>query len=432
MTNEFDPAPPPPTGAAAEIPFPKLRANRRVAEAWTSELLVRNQRGSTKHRFPSPLGVLDDLERKRSMPALPWPASWPRLAARARCYPGDSVAIVGPQGGGKTSFAIQLCRAALGDGIPVLWCALELDETQIALRTVANMYGVHVNAIREGWSRERIAHALAAVDDLWRFVDRYSDPDVQLGALRDGIALAKKVFRASPLVVIDYLGKMASLARDIRVATIQAAEQLRALGVAEECFVAMLAQPSRSNNALLTGRSEIESATDAIGVASESSEVEAACRVVLGLSVFKLDDAAELDAHVLVSKSNTGLEGRVGFRFSKPGGQWNELDYLPATPARVKADAESDKRDRHRTAPPRTIDQVRADLNQAAAGTVAAQQRAVVLEAITRAGHAGITETQLRGVGRAAGVRRILAELAAGALIERVGERWRVTPRGNR
>jgi KaiC/GvpD/RAD55 family RecA-like ATPase len=415
-----------------ELPFPKLRANRAIAEQWAAELVLRNQRGSTKHRFASPLGVLDDLERKRSLPPLPWPASWPRLAARARCYPGDSIAIIGPQGGGKTSFAIQLCRAAMGDGIPCLWCALELDETQIALRLVANMHGVHTHVIRETWSREQIAHALAAVDDLWRFVDRYSDPDLQLNALRDAITLAKKIFRRTPLVVIDYLGKMASLARDIRLATIYAAEQLRALGVSEECFVAMLAQPSRSSSALLTGRAEIDAATDAIGVAGESSEVEAAARVVLGLSVFKADDSAELDAHVLASKTNTGLEGREGFRFCKAGGQWQELDYLPATPSRVKADVEADKRDRHRRTPPRTIVQVRADLNEAAAGSVAAQRRATVLEAITRAGVAGAAETELRAAGRVASVRRVLAELAGADLIERAGERWRIKPRGTR
>jgi len=62
------------------------------------------------------------------MPALPWPSEWPDLSRRARCHPGDSVAIVGPPGGGKTSFAIQVCRSAMGSGIPVLWVALDLDR----------------------------------------------------------------------------------------------------------------------------------------------------------------------------------------------------------------------------------------------------------------------------------------------------------------
>lgn len=430
IEDDFGAAPAPPRSDV--IPFPNMRANRLVSEAWEVEVRARNAKENTRHTFPSPLGVLDDLMRKRTAPALPWPAAWPELGKRARMHAGDCVGVIGAQGGGKTSFAIQVCRSVMGDSIPVLWCALELDETQIATRIIANMYGVHSIAVRESWPRERIAHALASVDDLWRFVDRYSDPAQQLRALADGIGLAKRIYRVAPLVVIDYLGKLASLAHDIRQATVQAAEQLRAIGVAEECYVMMLAQGSRTNNLVLTGRTEVESATDAIGVGGDSAEIENACRVILALNVFKADDQPELDAHVLVSKSNTGLEGRQGFRFSKAGGVWSELDYLPATPSEIKHEVAKATKDKHRITTP-TPPEVARDLNLAKAGDAEAARRVALLAALTRHGMLGMDVPAMRavrGTGRTAGIRKTLTELARAGLAENVaGDRWRIIQR---
>lgn len=416
-------------GGGELIPFPNLRANRAVGEAWLAEIKACNARLETKHLFISPLGALDDLIRRRAMPALPWPSEWPDLARRAHCHPGDSIAIVGPPGGGKTSHAIQICRSAMGSGIPVLWAPLDLDAAQIAVRTVANMHGKHVIEIREQWTRERIAHSLAAVDDLWRFVDRYTDPDVQIGAIRDAVNLAKRIYRVPPLVVVDYLGKLASLSRDIRLGTIHAAEQLRQLAVSEECYLIMLAQPSRSSSAILTGRTPIDAATDAIGVAGDSSEVENSCRVVIALNMFKTDDAPILDAHVLVSKSNTGLEGRVGFKFTKSGGVWSELNYLPATPGEVKADGEKEKADKRRVQPPRSPVEIRVDLNRHKSADAETQVQRELYAAIVKAGTEGIAiDARLIFGGRlrAGAIRQALAELAAKKLIERIDRlRWR-------
>lgn len=423
IDEPFEDAPP---SRGDVIPFPNLRANRAVVEAW------RTGATASKHRFISPLGALEDLMRARSLPALPWPSEWPNLSRRARCYPGDSVAIVGPAGGGKTSHAIQICRSAMGSGIPVLWAPLDLDAPQIAMRVVANMHGQHVIDVREQWSRDRIAHSLAAVDDLWRFVDRYVDPDVQIAAIREAVVLAKRIYRVPPLVVIDYVGKLASLARDIRLGTIHAAEQLRALSVAEECYLIMLAQPSRASSAILTGRTSIESATDAIGVAGDSSEVENSCRVVIALNIFKADDTPVLDAHVLVTKSNTGLEGRVGFKFQKAGGQWQELNHLPATPVEVKAEGDKEKADKRRSAPPRTPVEIRSDLNRNKAADAATQTARDLYAVIVKAGTGGIAidaRSIFGGSLRAGAIRQALVDMQSKKLIVRVdGIRWRARP----
>lgn len=416
------------------IPFPRMRANEKLAEAWTKETELQNNKLGAKDRFRSPMQCLDEIMRRRTLPIFQWPASWPQLAERCRCYTGDVVIVTGPTGAGKTSFAIQVGLAFTGAGIPVLWCALELDPTQITERIVANMHGVHTMAIKEHWDRERIAHSLAAVEDMWRFVDRIMDTDAQLAAVRRAIALVHRIYRVKPLVVIDYLGKLAALARDIRLATIQAAELVRALAVDEECFVLMLAQPSRAKNQALTGKVEHESATDTSGAAAESGEAENAASVELNLEVFKQDDATELDARWHVAKSrHVGKEGQVGARFSKPGGVWSELDYVPAHPLAVRAEVEKQKKDKNRTEAPEGPVEVRKALNLSAAGDAAAMRRAAVLRAITEAGMYGLEQhlmRNVRGAGRGGQLSRDLQELERQGAIERaVGGRWRVVMR---
>lgn len=415
------------------IPFPAMRANAKLTEAWARERDSRNQKNNTKHRFSGPLDAVDEIMARRLLPSMSWPASWPELAKRARIIAGQCIGVVGPQGGGKTSFAIQVSLANTGDGIPVIWVALELDEVEITERILANMHGVHTMAVHDHWPRERIRHSAEAVHDMWKFVERSPDPERTLAALAEAIDMIRTVYRIAPLVVIDYLGKLASMAKDLRQATIQAAEQLRAAAVSEKCYVMILAQPSRSNNQVLTGKTDLDSATDAIAVAGESAEIEGACAVMLGLNVFKADDAPALDAHILVSKArNTGLEGRQGFRFSKPGGVWHELDYLPATPNAAKAELEKAKKDKHRSSVP-TLPEVTAELNAARAGDAEASRRVCLLNELRRYGMLGAdlaTMKMAKGIGRSSNAGRLAQDLENAGLVEKIaGPRWRVIAR---
>lgn len=412
------------------IPFPRMRPSPQLTERWTKELESHNAKLSPPDVIRSPLDCLDEIIRRRTLPVFQWPAAWPELARRARCYPGDVVVVTGPTGSGKTSWAIQVALSFTANGIPVLWCPLELDPTQITERIVANMHGVHTMAIKEHWPRERIAHSLAAVQDMWRFVGRIVDTDKQLAALERAIDLVYRVYRIKPLVVIDYLGKLAALSRDIRLATIQAAEHVRAMAVDKECFVLMLAQPSRAKNQALTGKVEHETAADTSGSAAESGEAENAASIEINLEVFKADDAEQLDARWNVAKSrHVGREGKVGARFKKPGGVWEELDYVPAHPLEVKAKVEKDKKDQHRTAPPPTPVEARKELNETRKDDANTLRRAKLLEALRRAGTAGLHASEMRnlaGFSRGMELHRSLQELERAHLAERTpGDRWR-------
>lgn len=424
-------APPAPGGVV--IPFPHMRANAKVGELWAGELERINGRLERGYRFPSPLDAAKDLARKRKLPTFPWPAQWPELGKRCRLYVGECAGIVGPTGGGKTSFAIQMARAAAVDGIPVLWNPLELDAAELDLRLIANASAIHTARVRDEWTDDQIAHALAAFDDLWRYVPRERTVDLQIEAYRVAIRLAKAIYRRPPFLVIDYIGKLARGARDPRLAIADASEEIRAMAVEEEAFVAILAQPSRSNNAVLTGKHEIESATDTIGAAGESSEIEHACSVMLTLNVFKVDDAQELDAHVHVAKARaTGREGREGFRFSKPGGVWGELDYLPATPSEIAADVKKAKKDKSRTSEP-TKATSRAELNVARAADAGAERRARILVALRTAGAIGLGTKELRkfpGTGRTQRMQESLQTLEREGAIEKTTQgKWRIINR---
>lgn len=330
----------------------------------------------------------------------------------------------------NTSFAIQVSLAFTGSGIPILWCALELDPTAITERIVANLHGVHTMLIKEQWSAERIKHSVNAVTDMWHFVPRIMDVGEQLAAVRRGIAVCMRTYRIKPLVVVDYLGKLAALARDIRLATIQAAELIRALAVEEECYVLLLAQPSRAKNKALTGTVEHGAATDTSGAAAESGEAENAASIEINLEVFKEDDAEALDARWHVAKSrHVGREGQTGARFTKAGGVWAELDYVPAHPLRVKSEEDAQKKDKHRTEPPQGKLEVRKALNVEAAGDAAAKRRATLLAAIRERGMFGLEEHAMKtipGAGRGLALSQDLTELSRSGAVERApGRRWK-------
>jgi KaiC/GvpD/RAD55 family RecA-like ATPase len=415
------------------VPFPGMRANQKLAEAWGRAVSSRNQKDGTAYKFPAPVESVDELIELRGMPAFCWPPQWQDTARRCRVYPRDVVGIVGSQGGGKTSYALQACLANAGAGGPVVWAPLELNKPQILTRAIGNLHGVHAAHVRDQWSRERIIHAASTFSDMFHFVDRFRDPDKQIAAMRAAVALCWEIYRVPPTLVVDHIGKLFSNARDPNVGASQALEALRELTEELNCITFALSQGSRANQSVLTGRTDVDAASDAMGVAANARAFEEDCSYVIALAVFKADDQVELDSHVLLTKCrHTGLEGRTGYKFSKPGGRWRELEYLPATPTQIKVDTEKAKKDKHRSGPPPSDSQIRDDLNAARAGDAAAMRRAKMLEVVTRHGMLGIDLQELRrvhGVGRGPVFHQALQELERAGSLERQGNKVRVIVR---
>jgi KaiC/GvpD/RAD55 family RecA-like ATPase len=419
------------------IPFPRMRANNKLTEAWSAELKRVNdvRSGQPRYEFFSPLDVVPKLMDFRHMPPMPWPAQWPETARRAKTYAGDCVGVVGAIGGGKTSFAIQCMRAAAGEGHPGLWANLELSRPEVLTRLVGNMHGVHASTVRDHWDRERIERTLVSITDMWRFVDHYVDLERQMAAMEAAIAMAWKVYRVPPLLVVDHLGQLVIGQRDERHAMALVAERFREMAERTSSFIMLLVQSSVSNQSVLTGRVELDAASDALGIETGGKAIGSACANTIGLAVFKADNAQALDAHGIFSKCrHTGNEGKIGLRFSKPGGVWEELPYLPTTPSEIRGDIEKDKKDKHRTAPPRNAEQARQDLNAARAGDADASRRSRIFAALERHGALGMEFTELRklpGVGRGVLLTQSLQELQRAGSIERRPDnnRWRIITR---
>ena len=430
--NEFG-AEPEEAAPSNLIPFPRMRPSPRVREMWQAAVTKLNETKKRHHVMPSPLDVVPSLIRKRTMPAMPWPAQWPGLARRCRTYVGEGVSVTAAIGAGKTSFAIQACIAATGAGHPVVWCALELDPEQVDLRIIANMHNVGMSTVREDWPEDRIRHSLVSVADLWHYTDVYDDPDEQFGAIEDAILLAWEVYRLPPLVVVDHLGELVAEERDDRAALRRWAKRFRQLWLRTNSWGMLLNQVSKGNQGALTGKVDHDSASDLMAIEMGSQAVSAGVANGIALNVFKMDDTRILNAHAYVSKArNTGFEGVEGMEFDKYGGVWRQLDHVPVTPGAAKAAAEADKRDKHRTGAPRTVAQAAADINAAKAGDAAAVRRVKMLEAVTRHGMLGIELHELKkvfGVGRGALFHQSLQELERAGSLERIGSKVRVIAR---
>lgn len=430
----------PPEDAADEpapadnlIPFPRMRASSKLREAWAQLVEKRNNKNGTHYKLIAAADAVEDLIRLRGMPAFSWPPAWPEIIRRVRFYPRDMVGVVGSQGGGKTSFALQAAIAAAGQGTPTVWAALELNPPEVLCRGIGNLHATHASTIRDTWPRERIEHAAGVFTDMFHFVDRVKDPAEQIAAMREAVAVAWELYRVPPLLVVDHIGKLFSNARDPNVGATQALEALRELTEEMDCMTMPLSQGSRGNQAVLTGRADVDAASDAMGVAASARSFEEDCSYVLALVLYKADDSIDLDGRAMITKArHTGLEGQVGWRFHKPGGVHSELDYLPATPSQVKADVDKAKKDKHRASPAPTPAQVRMDLNAANAGDAAAMRRVKMLEAVTRHGMLGIEVNDLRrvpGVGRGAMFHQSLQELERAGSVERYSTRVRIIAR---
>lgn len=416
------------------IPFPRMRENEKLAEAWARAVEVSNHKKKSRHRLISPSDVVQSMLDMRKMPKMPWPEEWPQLGIRCRTYVGECVGFVGSIGGGKTQKGMQLARAVMGSGMPALWANLELGVEQGVARLLGNMNGEHAMTVLDDWGEGMLRHQVAAVADMFHFVDRYDAVDEQLQAMRDAIEIALQVYRVPPLLVVDHIGMLITDAKDLRAEMLRVGKQFEKMALETKAWILILAQGTKAGQQLLTGRVEVESAADAIGAAAESQILQQVCSNVIVSQLYKEDDAEVLEGRDLVAKARwTGKEGQVGTRYKKRGGVWEELDYLPPTPQQVEAEATAQKKDTHRTERPQSKPEIRQALNVSAAGDAAAMRRAAVLRAITEAGMYGLEQhlmRNVRGAGRGGQLSRDLQELERQGAIERAnGGRWRVVVR---
>lgn len=143
---------------------------------------------------------------------------------------GSLVLLAGPQGLGKTTFAVQVCRTVARSGRPVLYFSYEHDAEDLVLKLMAMEAGerddshqVRLAAFREAFDAtdagpidERLAgvpgalRALAEVRSYAEllFVHRSTGSRTDLAAIRERIDEVREATGTMPMVVVDYLQKV--------------------------------------------------------------------------------------------------------------------------------------------------------------------------------------------------------------------------------
>lgn len=161
-----------------------------------------------------------------------WPTGFPSLDAvlGGGLRSGGLCLLAGPQGLGKTTFALQLARNVVRAGRPVVYFSFELDAEDLLEKLLALEAGeaddsnsARLTAIREaldahtgGSLEERLAElpgGAAALQRVRKYADllhvhRSTGTSTDLAAIRAAVSATRHLTAQTPLVVVDYLQKV--------------------------------------------------------------------------------------------------------------------------------------------------------------------------------------------------------------------------------
>lgn len=143
---------------------------------------------------------------------------------------GALVLVAGPQGLGKTTFALQMCRNVVRSGRPVVYFSFEHDAEDLTEKLVAMEAGeidesnqARLTAVREAFDatdggalEERIDPIPGGLQAISRvrkyaellFVHRSTGSRTSLDVIRQAVDDAHQATGATPMVVVDYLQKV--------------------------------------------------------------------------------------------------------------------------------------------------------------------------------------------------------------------------------
>ena len=270
-------------------------------------------------------------------------------------WPGMTV-LVGNTGTGKSQFALQLALHAARQETPVLYVALELDETQLVARLAAMALAEQKTPQDERFSWSR----------LWRgdcspeLLEKAADPlrglplHVETGASFDGWSYERLEDRCRaivdrypsrsrpPLVVLDYLQVVAGppdQRQDQRERIMRAAYAAREAARRHDAAVLLLSSTARQNYGQLSKRDGDEPvwqrpAYEFVGMGKESGEVEYGADNVLVM--VRGDDLGPegTEMHIGAAKVRAGQSSKAG---EWPRFVFDGLRFSKATPRREAA-----------------------------------------------------------------------------------------------
>jgi replicative DNA helicase len=187
---------------------------------------------------------------------------------------GSLVLLAGPQGLGKSTFALQVARNNAATGRPVLYFSYEHDAEDLTQKLLALEAGeldesdqVRVTSIRSIFDdlwvsslEHRLESVPSGVEALARvahysemlFVHRSTGTRTDLEAIQAAIEAVRELSGTTPLVVIDYLQKVKSRQPDEESRTTEVVEGLKDLAI--DINAPVLAIAAAEKDALRSGK----------------------------------------------------------------------------------------------------------------------------------------------------------------------------------
>jgi replicative DNA helicase len=187
---------------------------------------------------------------------------------------GSLILLAGPQGLGKSTFALQMARNNATTGRPVLYFSYEHDAEDITQKLLAMEAGeldesdqVRVNTIRSIFDdlwvsslEHRLESVPCGVEALARvehysehlFVHRSTGTRTDLAAIEAAIDGVRQLVGTTPLVVVDYLQKVKSSHSDEQARSTEIVEGLKDLAI--DISAPVLAIAAADKDALRTGK----------------------------------------------------------------------------------------------------------------------------------------------------------------------------------
>ena len=166
---------------------------------------------------------------------------------------GSLVLLAGPQGLGKSTFALQVARNNAATGRPVIFFSYEHDAEDITQKLIAMEAGeldesdqVRVNSIRSIFDdlwvsslEHRLESVPCGVEALARvahysetlFVHRSTGTRTDLAAIQTAIEAVRELSGTTPLVIVDYLQKVKTQHPDEDHSSTEIVEGLKDLAI---------------------------------------------------------------------------------------------------------------------------------------------------------------------------------------------------------
>ena len=182
--------------------------------------------------------------------------------------------LAGPQGLGKTTFALQVSRTVARTGRPVLYFSYEHVAEDLTQKLIAMEAGelddsnqVRVTSIRSIFDdlwvsslEHRLESVPAGVEALSRvaqysemlFVHRSTGTRTDLAAIQAAVEMVRELAGSTPLVIVDYLQKVKSAHADEESSTTEIVEGLKDLAI--DISAPVLAIAAAEKEALRSGK----------------------------------------------------------------------------------------------------------------------------------------------------------------------------------